>query len=71
MLFRPVFIYGYNLVSAILRGMGDSRHPFIFIATAAVTNLVLDLLFIAVFKWEVFGAALATVISQGVSIVWD
>lgn len=64
------FIYGYNLVSAILRGMGDSRHPFIFIATAAVTNLVLDLLFIAVFKWEVFGAALATVISQGTSFVW-
>jgi putative MATE family efflux protein len=50
--------------------MGDSRHPFIFIATAAVTNLVLDLLFIAVFKWEVFGAALATVISQGTSFVW-
>lgn len=68
--FGLFFIYGYNLVSAILRGMGDSRHPFIFIATAAVTNLVLDLLFIAVFKWEVFGAALATVISQGVSFVW-
>jgi len=64
------FIYGYNLVSAILRGMGDSKHPFMFIATAAVTNLVLDLLFIAVFKWEVFGAAFATVISQGVSFIW-
>lgn len=64
------FIYGYNLVSAVLRGMGDSKHPFIFIATAAVTNLVLDILFIAVFKWEVFGAAFATVISQGVSFIW-
>lgn len=64
------FIYGYNLVSAILRGMGDSKHPFMFIATAAATNLVLDLLFIAVFKWAVLGAALATVISQGVSFVW-
>jgi putative MATE family efflux protein len=64
------FIYGYNLVSATLRGMGDSKHPFMFIAIAAVTNLVLDLLFIAVFNLEVFGAALATVISQGVSFVW-
>ncbi|NLM46076.1 MAG: MATE family efflux transporter [Firmicutes bacterium] len=64
------FIYGYNIVSATLRGMGDSRHPFMFIAIAAGTNLVLDLLFIAVFNWEVFGAALATVIGQGVSFVW-
>lgn len=34
-----VFIYGYNLVSAILRGMGDSKHPFIFIAVATAVNL--------------------------------
>lgn len=38
-----VFIYGYNMVSAVLRGMGDSRHPFMFIAAAAVLNLVLDI----------------------------
>ena len=65
------FIYGYNLVSAILRGMGDSRHPFLFIAVAAVLNLVLDLLFVAVFRWGPFGAALATVIGQAVSFVWS
>ena len=65
-----VFIYGYNIISAVLRGMGDSRHPFIFIATAAVINLVLDLLFIAVFHMSAFGAALATVIGQGVSFIW-
>ena len=64
-----VFIYGYNIVSAILRGMGDSRRPFMFVAIAAVTNIVLDLLFVAVFGMEVFGAALATVISQGLSFV--
>lgn len=64
------FIYGYNLISAILRGMGDSRHPFIFIAIAVVLNLVLDLLFIGVFHWGTFGAALATVISQSVSFIW-
>lgn len=64
-----VFIYGYNLVSAILRGMGDSRHPFIFIAIAAVLNIVLDLLFVAGFHWAAFGAALATVIGQAVSFL--
>jgi len=64
-----VFIYGYNIVSAILRGMGDSRRPFMFVGIAAVTNIVLDLLFVAVFGMEVFGAALATVISQGLSFV--
>ena len=65
-----VFIYGYNVVSSILRGMGDSRHPFIFISIAAVLNMVLDVLFVAVFKMEVFGAALATVIGQGVSFIF-
>ncbi len=64
-----VFIYGYNIVSAILRGMGDSRRPFIFIAIAAILNTVLDLLFVGVFHMEVFGAALATVIGQAVSFV--
>lgn len=64
-----VFIYGYNLVSAILRGMGDSRHPFLFIAVATVLNIVLDLLFVSGFQWGAFGAALATVIGQAVSFV--
>ena len=64
-----VFIYGYNLVSAILRGMGDSKHPFLFIAIAAITNLVLDILFVAVFRMQAFGAALATVIGQAISFI--
>lgn len=64
-----VFIYGYNIVSAVLRGMGDSKRPFLFITIAAVLNLLLDLLFVAVFRWEAFGAALATVIAQGVSFL--
>ncbi len=64
-----VFIYGYNIVSAILRGMGDSRRPFLFIAIAAILNLVLDIVFVVYMKMEVFGAALATVIGQGVSFV--
>ena len=65
-----VFIYGYNLVSAILRGMGDSKHPFIFIAVATVVNLVLDLVFVAGFQMGPAGAALATVIGQAVSFLW-
>ena len=64
-----VFIYGYNIVSAILRGMGDSKRPFLFIAIAAILNTVLDLLFVGPFHMEVFGAALATVIGQAVSFI--
>ncbi|MBQ9772482.1 MAG: MATE family efflux transporter [Lentisphaeria bacterium] len=66
-----VFLYGYNVVSAILRGMGDSRHPLLFVAVAVVLNIVLDLLFVIVFKWALFGVALATVISQTVSFIWS
>ena len=64
-----VFIYGYNIVSAILRGMGDSKRPFVFIAVAAVLNTVLDILFVKYLGLEVFGAALATVIGQGTSFL--
>ena len=65
-----VFIYGYNLVSAILRGMGDSKHPLMFIAVATIVNLVLDLVFVAGFGLGPKGAALATVIGQAVSFLW-
>ena len=64
-----VFIYGYNMVSAVLRGMGDSKHPFQFIATAAIVNLVLDLLFVGSWGMGAMGAALATVIGQAVSFI--
>ena len=65
-----VFIYGYNLVSAILRGMGDSKHPFIFIAIASVINVVLDILFVGPLGMGPLGAALATVIGQAVSFLF-
>ncbi len=64
-----VFIYGYNIVSAILRGMGDSKHPFIFISIAAILNLILDLAFVVGLNMGAGGAALATVISQAVSFL--
>ena len=65
-----LFIYGYNLVSAILRGMGDSRHPFQFIAIASVVNIVLDILFVGPMRMGPLGAALATVIGQAVSFLF-
>lgn len=63
------FIYGYNAVSAVLRGMGDSRHPFLFVATAAILNVILDLVFVGLLGWAAVGAALATVIGQGFSFM--
>lgn len=68
-MFGLVFIYGYNIVSSIMRGLGDSRRPFRFIAVATVLNVVLDLDFVLGFRWEAFGAALATVIAQAVSFL--
>lgn len=64
-----VFIYGYNVTSAILRGMGDSKHPLIFIAIAAIINIALDLIFVAGFNMGAGGAALATVVSQAISFI--
>jgi putative MATE family efflux protein len=64
-----IFIYGYNIVSAILRGMGDSKHPLLFIGIAAGMNLVLDVVFVVLMNMEAAGAALATVISQATSFL--
>ena len=69
-IFGIVFIYGYNLVSAILRGMGDSKHPFMFIALASVINVILDILLVGPVGLGPFGAALATVIGQAVSFLF-
>ena len=64
-----VFIYGYNIVSAVMRGMGDSKHPFIFISIAAVLNVALDIMFVVYMDMGAGGASLATVISQAVSFI--
>ena len=66
-----IFTAGYNLVSAVLRGMGDAKRPFLFIVIASVTNLVLDILFTGILGWGVTGAALATVIGQAVSFIFS
>ena len=58
------FIYGYNAVCGILRGMGESKRPMIFVIIAAVSNIIMDLLFVVVFRMNAAGTALATVIAQ-------
>ena len=58
------FIFGYNAVVGILRGMGESRKPLLFIIVAAVINIVLDVLLVAAFQLGAFGTAIATVVSQ-------
>lgn len=64
-----VFIFGYNALSAIMRGMGDSKTPLYFVAIACAVNIVLDLILVGVFGQGAFGAALATVISQAISMI--
>lgn len=60
-------VYLYNMLSGIIRAMGNSRTPLYFLSLCAVLNVVLDLLCIVVFKMGVAGAAVATVLSQAVS----
>ncbi len=64
------FIVAYNLLSAIFRGLGDSKSPLMFVAVACVVNIVGDLLLVAVFHMDAAGAALATVFAQAISVVF-
>ena len=57
----------YNFFANLLRAVGNSVVPLVFLAVSAVLNIALDLLFVLVFHWEVTGAAVATVIAQFVS----
>ena len=58
---------GYNMFASILRAMGNSRPPLYFLIFSSFLNIVLDILFVAVFRMGITGAAIATVISQAVS----
>lgn len=62
----PVVLF-YNLLAAILRSLGDSKTPLSAMIVASITNICLDLLFVPVFGWGIAGAAIATVLAQGVS----
>ena len=59
----------YNMGSGILRAVGDSKRPLYYLIVSSLTNVVLDLLFVLAFHWDVAGVAIATIISQGVSAV--
>jgi len=68
-----IAFFGYNGTAAILRGLGDSRTPMIFMIISTLVNIGLDLLFILVFRWGIAGAAIATIVSQGgafITAVW-
>lgn len=62
-----IFNFGYTLNAGVLQGLGDAVSSLVFLAVATVTNILLDLLFVAVLRWGVAGAAWATIISQGLS----
>lgn len=64
-----VFVLGYNAVCAVLRGMGDSKSPLIFVALATGVNIALDILFVGPLDMGAAGAALATVAAQGISFL--
>lgn len=64
-----VFIFVYNMGSAILRAIGDSKRPLYYLIICSVINIILDLVFVLGLRMGVLGAAVATLISQGVSAV--
>ncbi|HPE88318.1 MAG TPA: MATE family efflux transporter [Spirochaetia bacterium] len=61
--------FGYNGISAVLRGLGDSKTPLYLLVGASLLNIALDLLFVVAFGWGVAGVAWATIISQGASFL--
>ena len=62
-------MFAYNLCSGLLRAIGNSFMPLVFLIFSSLVNIVLDLLFIRTFGMGVRGAAIATVIAQGISVV--
>ena len=57
----------YNTGASLMRARGDSRHPLVFLAISGATNLILNIVFVAIFHWNVVGVAVATVITQYLS----
>jgi len=64
-----ILFFGFNGTSSVLRGLGDSKTPLYFLILSSILNIILDLLFVMVFKWGIAGAAWATVIAQGVAFI--
>ena len=63
-------VMAYNLLATILRSLGDGKTPLYAMIVAALSNIILDLLFVLVFQWGIAGAAIATLIAQGISSVY-
>lgn len=63
-------VMGYNLLAGVLRSLGDGKSPLYAMVVASLINIVLDLLFVAVFGWGVGGAAAATILAQGCSLLF-
>ncbi len=64
------FIVAYNLLSAIFRGLGDSKSPLLFVLVACIVNVIGDLVLVAGFHMDASGAAIATVTAQALSVVF-
>ena len=64
------FIVAYNLLSAIFRGLGDSKSPLLFVLVACIVNIVGDLVLVAGFRMDAAGAAIATVCAQALSVIF-
>ncbi|WP_163969418.1 MATE family efflux transporter [Oceanobacillus halotolerans] len=65
-----LFLFGYNFISTVLRALGDSKTPLIFVTMAVILNIVFAPLFIAGFNLGIAGAALATIAAQGSAFVY-
>jgi|SRR5699024_3038205 len=65
-----LFLFGYNFISTVLRAIGDSKSPLIFVTIAVLLNVGLDPLFIAGLNFGVAGAAYATIIAQGLAFLY-
>ena len=70
MIAGTLVVVAYNMAGSILRALGDGKSPLVAMVLAALLNIGLDCLFVFVFKWGIFGAALASVISQAVSFLY-
>lgn len=64
-----IFVAGYNTATGIMRAVGDTRSPLLFLIISSIINAVLDLIFVLVFKWGLAGVAFATIFSQAISLI--
>ncbi len=64
-----IFVSSYNLANSVLRAIGDSKTPLLFLIVSCLINIALDLIFVIIFRWGVAGTAVATVIAQSFSAI--